>query len=185
MTRENRWRLEFDAAAIVASIFFAMWLTSSGILGRTLVYVGDLRFVESFIAGILFTSAFTTAPAIVILGNIAQHSSPTSVALVGAMGAVFGDLLLFSFIRDRVSEDLFSLLGENGAQRVRKIFERRLFHWFSPLVAGFIIASPLPDEMAVLLLGFANTRTPIFVLYSFVANFIGIFLVCWLATAIA
>ncbi|MEK7557169.1 MAG: hypothetical protein AAB538_04290, partial [Patescibacteria group bacterium] len=41
-------------------------------------------------------------------------------------------------------------------------------------LAGIIIASPLPDEIGIALLGFMKTRKKDFFLLSLVANFLGI-----------
>jgi hypothetical protein len=44
----------------------------------------------------------------------------------------------------------------------------------SPLIAGFIIASPLPDELAAVLLGSENYDYKKFLILAFVFNFLGI-----------
>lgn len=185
MTYREKNRLLFDVLLVAASIAFAVWLVRSNVINHLLVYAGEVKYIESFVAGMFFTSVFTTPVAIVVLGEISQHSSPLTAAFFGSLGALVGDLVLFTFIKDRVSGDLLALIGKKGRGRLFHIAERRLFRWFSPLIAAFIIASPLPDELGVMFLGFAKTRTPVFMLFSLVANFLGILVIGLLAAAVA
>ncbi len=174
-----------DVGIIALSVGVAYWLITSGTLERLVDVTRGLRFVEEFVSGILFTSAFTTVPAVVILGEMARTNSIWFTAFVGALGALFGDLVLFEFVKDRFSEDLMALMGKGGKAWFRHVIRTKLFRRFSPLVAAIIMGSPLPDEFAVVMLGFAKTRTPLFVLFSFASNFLGILLVALAAKAIA
>lgn len=44
----------------------------------------------------------------------------------------------------------------------------------SPLIAGFIIASPIPDEFAAVLFGIEKYKLRDFLILTFVSKFIGI-----------
>lgn len=168
---------------IAASVVVTVVLAQSGMITRFLNATSHLKILETFLAGSLFTSAFTTPIAIGFLGTIARTTSVVQTALIGALGSVCGDLVIFKFVRDRLSEDVLGLLGKKGSTRLRHIFHRRIFHWFTPFVAALIFASPLPDELGVMLLGFVHTKTALFLPYSYVANFIGILIIGLLARA--
>lgn len=184
MTQHEAKRLRADLWFIGLSVLLAVWLVRSGVLDRLLVFSTPGMWVESFIAGMFFTSAFTTAPALAVLTDLAARSHVLTVSFFGGIGALVGDLVLFYFIKDRVSEDLMTLIGRRGSGRLFQIAERKIFRWFSPLIAALIIASPLPDEFGVIFLGFAKTRTPVFILFSFLANFLGILAVSWFVSVI-
>jgi hypothetical protein len=49
------------------------------------------------------------------------------------------------------------------------------FGWLAPVVGALVIASPLPDELGITLLGIARLRNWQFVVLSFIFNFAGIF----------
>jgi uncharacterized membrane protein YdjX (TVP38/TMEM64 family) len=135
----------------------------------------SFRLFGSFIAGIFFTSVFTTAPAIVALGEIARTNSLVLTAFFGALGSVVGDLLIFSFIRDRLSEHLVVLMEHASYwKRVQALFKLRYFRWLTFLLGGLIISSPLPDELAVSMFGFTKMSTRMFIPISFIFNFVGI-----------
>ncbi|MDP3997517.1 MAG: hypothetical protein Q8P73_03390 [bacterium] len=173
-SQHNYKNLYQDFGIIILSVLIAVLLAQSGALERFVVAIGELRMMGSFIAGILFTSIFTAAPATVLLGEFAQANSAWTVAFIGALGAVTGDYIIFHFIRDRFSSDILTLLQQHRYQRMKNIFRLRSSQWMLGAIGLFIIASPLPDELGVTLLGFSKTKRRFFLLISFTANFLGI-----------
>lgn len=174
-----------DVFIIAVSIGIAAVLVKTEILAKVLASAQELEFLGSFIAGLFFTSIFTTAPAIVTLGEIARINSIMYVALFGALGAIIGDLIIFRFIRDKFSEHIFELISHRSTwKRMKVLFRLRLFRWASLFVGGLIIASPLPDEIGISILGFSKIKTLWFIPISFVFNFIGIILIGLIARAI-
>jgi hypothetical protein len=164
-----------DLILIGASVVAAMYLVESNAVQTLLASTGELTSIGSFVAGLFFTSVFTTAPAIAALGKLTLIQGILPVATVGALGAVIGDLILFRFIRDRFAEHLFALVGHRDIRRkVRAFFHLRLFRWLSLFVGGLIIASPLPDELGISLIGFSKLRTSWFIPLSYAFNFLGI-----------
>ncbi|MSU74230.1 hypothetical protein EXS57_00430 [Candidatus Kaiserbacteria bacterium] len=174
-----------DVLLIVISLCVAALLVRTGILEGILASVRGTEFLGSFIAGLFFTSVFTTAPAIVALGGLAQVHSIVSVALWGALGAVIGDLIIFRFIRDRFAVHILELLRHrHKGKRVGMLLKLKLFRWVSFFVGGLIIASPLPDELGISLFGFSKIKTSWFIPLSFVFNFAGIVLIGLVAQAV-
>lgn len=174
-----------DVLIIVISISIATVLVKTRVLSNMLTSTLELEFVGSFIAGLFFTSIFTTAPAIITLGEMARINSIVPVAVFGALGAVIGDLIIFRFVRDKFSEHILVLVSHRGVwKRMRVLFKFRIFRWASLFVGGLIIASPLPDELGISLLGFSKIKTSWFIPLSFLFNFIGIILIGLVAKAI-
>lgn len=176
--RHSNSSLSRDILIIAGSLSVAWALVETQALYALLASVRGLEFVGSFIAGIFFTSVFTTAPAIVALGEIARSNELLPVALLGGLGAVLGDLVIFRFVKDRFSTHVLELLKHRGiGRRIGAFFRLKLFRWFSFFVGGLIIASPLPDELGIGLLGFSKMRLSSFIPLSFFFNFIGILLI--------
>lgn len=164
-----------DLAIIFFSVVIALFLVKSEILISILETSEKLEWLGSFIVGMFFTSVLTTAPAMVTLGQMAQVDSIWLTALFGALGAVIGDLIIFRFVRDRFEEHLQELLKhKTSGRRFRALFKFKIMRWLTFLVGGLIIASPLPDELGIGLLGFSKTKTAMFLPLSFVCNFLGI-----------
>src|SRR3990167_4800185 len=147
-----------DLAVITLSIFVAIILAKTGTLEGLITSTQEMRFIGSFIAGILFVSVFTAAPATVALGEIAQSNSVIMVAIVGGLGALIGDIIIFRFVKDRVSEHFAYLIKASRSERLFSIFKLKLFHWIIPFVGALIIASPLPDEIGVTMLGLSKMK---------------------------
>ncbi|MBA3733063.1 hypothetical protein H0W91_01670 [Patescibacteria group bacterium] len=174
-----------DIVIIIFSILMAILLVKSSTLQAVLDSAQGYKFIGSFIAGIFFTSVFTTAPAIVTLGKISQFNSIVTTAFFGALGALLGDLLIFRFVKDKFSEHILELVSHRKiGKRTRALFRLRLFRWMSFLVGGLIIASPIPDEVGISLLGITKMKTSLFIIISFSFNFLGILLIGFLARTI-
>lgn len=166
-----------DAIVIALSMAAAWCIVHYGAVGWVLPLFGDSIAAASFVTGIFFTSIATTAPAIAVLGELSLHGNPVVVALVGALGAVVGDYGLFSFVRDRISKDAAFLLRGPRATRVLHIFRHRRFRRLLPFVGAVIIASPLPDELGLALLGLSGVRNRYFFAISYGMNAVGILFV--------
>lgn len=170
-----------DLAIVALSVFVAVNLASSGAIERFLANTGNIVFLESFMAGIFFTSIFTVAPATVAIVEIAKSGTPLwELAIFGGLGAMVGDLLIFRFVRDRISEDIANLIGERKG-RWLKVLKLKSFRWVAALAGGIVIASPLPDEFGLTLIGFAHIKTKHFLPLSFLFNSIGILVIGILA----
>lgn len=139
-------------------------------------FIVGLGYSGTFIAGILFTYGFTAAPATAIFLILAGHQNIYLASFIGGLGALIGDLFIFSFIRQSFADEIMKLSRE----KIMSYFSDRLpgiiKKYTLPVVAGFIIASPLPDEMGVSLLAASRiVSTKMFVIASYLLNTAGIY----------
>lgn len=173
-----------DLAIIAFSVAIAISAVKMGTLKALLAYTEEGELIGSFVAGIFFTSVFTTALATVTLAEIAQSHSVIWVAFFGGMGALVGDLVIFHFIKTRLSEDISFLVKATRSERLVSIFRLRLFKWLIPFIGALIVASPLPDELGLAMLGFSKMKTLVFVPISFTLNFLGILVIGLIAKTV-
>ena len=143
--------------------------------------LGDWKYLGIFAAGIFFTSIFTVAPSVVILSDFAQSVPLLTIAVIGGLGAAFGDYIIFRLVKDRIADDLEFLLLPSEKKRIARIVKTRFIRFFAPLIGALIIASPFPDEMGITVLGMSKLSDKIFVPISFILNGAGILLVSWIA----
>lgn len=182
--RKNNFLLQ-DVAIVVFSIFIAVILVKTDFLGKILTSTKEWEILGSFVAGMFFTSVFTTAPAIVTLGEIAHANSVVITAFFGGAGAIVGDLIIFWFIRDRLSEHFLELIQHKGVgKRIKALLKLKYFRWSTFLLGGLVVASPLPDELGISILGFSKIRMSWFILISFSFNFIGILIIGLIAKSL-
>ena len=170
-TKNNIMR---DLGVIVLSIVIAVILAKTGALASILTSTQEWRLLGSLVAGIFFVSIFTAAPASVVLFEIAAANSVWEVALFGGIGALIGDLLIFRFIKDSLSEDMRWLIRKTKQERIVSVFKLKLFRWLIPFIGALIVASPLPDEIGLAMMGLSKMKTSVFVPISFALNFLGI-----------
>jgi hypothetical protein len=174
----NLWR---DLVIILLSIAITVLLVEMGALAEFFSLTQGRAILGSFVAGIFFTSVFTLAPAAITLASIANFAPALTVALWGGLGAMFGDLLLFLFIRDVFVDDLE---GVAIARKIKRYLLRPhagFLRWILPVLGALIIASPLPDEIGLALLGFSKMKTMYVLPVAFVMNFLGIFAIAYAA----
>src|SRR3990167_2683869 len=172
MTKSKINPIGRDVGTVILSIFIAIFIVESGIMHEVL-RSWESHIIGSFIAGIFFTSIFTTAPAMVVLGEIATLNSILEVAFFGAIGALLGDFLIFKFVRDSFAENLMDFI-KKGHPYLKALFYSRAYKRLLPFIGALIIASPFPDELGLVMLRAAPVTTKYFVVISFSLNFLGI-----------
>lgn len=174
MPEKRNNKLVQDVAIILISVLAAIDLAKSNTLAGILALTQESVILGGLLGGILFTSGFTAAPAVVVLGKLAQSYSVFPVAFLGAIGAVVGDLLIFRFLRDGISEDFANLMQQAPRTRFAHVFRLRLFRWFAAFLGALVVASPLPDEIGLFMMGISKLKLSRFIPLSFVLNFLGV-----------
>jgi hypothetical protein len=175
-----RQELAKDLFFIVMGVAIAIVLSNSGLIDRLVDYLGGHN-VASFVSGIFFTSAFTLAPATVAFVHISENSPLLPTALWGGLGAMVGDLILFLFIRDKFANDLRAAFKPKILRHIIGTFHFGFLKWLSPVIGALIIASPLPDEFGLALMGMSKTKLYVLLPIAFVMNVIGIYMVATFA----
>ncbi|MEK7169936.1 MAG: hypothetical protein AAB767_01465 [Patescibacteria group bacterium] len=179
-----RVNIKEDIVAICVGIFLAWVLIASGVFAELLASTDAGKIFESFFVGLFFTSVFTLAPAAIFLAELSQTVSPWLVALFGALGAMCGDLVLFLFIRDRLADDIKGMFPKTAVRRFLNSFHLGFWKWLAPILGALIIASPLPDEFGVSLLGLSRVKVAVLLPVAFVMNFLGILAVAAAVSAL-
>ncbi len=171
MKNHQKWIL------LVLSIIIAFYLFFSGLLTKLIGLMGNFGIIGILISGILFGYAFTAAPATASLISFTNYYNPLIVSFIGAIGTMLGDLLIFNFFKKGLPKEIETIIKKTKIEKIKK----SKFKWLIPGIAGFIIASPLPDEIGVSLLGVTKFKTTTFMLLAFTLNFIGILILTTIA----
>jgi hypothetical protein len=175
----NRHQVHFivDLIAIAISVYIAVLFARSGIVLKIASLGPNFLPLEIFLSGMFFTSIFTTAPAVAALAQLAHSAAPIhTVVIFGALGAVFGDVILFKLMKDRIYEDVMFILGDRKG--IRSLFRAKLFRWLSFLIGGLFIASPVfPDELGIAMMGLSKAGLAAFIPVSATFNTLGVLLI--------
>jgi len=186
-------------------LLFTVALYTQPWFHQVLAQMGTLGYVGAFIAGLLFVSIFTVSTGVLILLVLAAQLPLIPLGLVGGLGAIVGDLIIFKFVRDGLMGEL-RLVKENikdeleeidfidehinnrKAKRLKKnikaLLHTKYFSWILPSLGVAILMSPLPDEMGVGLMGASKIRTYQLLLMLMIIKPLSVFLVISASTVI-
>jgi len=148
-------------------------------------FILSAGYFGAFLAGILFAYGFTAAPATALLLLMAEKQSLLAAGLIGGLGALIGDLLIFSFIRTSFADEIEKLSHEKIFKKFNGNLPSNIKKYLLPVFAGFVIASPLPDEIGVTLLAaYKQLSFEIFTILSYTLNTLGILFILYVGTLI-
>lgn len=179
----KNWKYKNTTLLVISLIVF-IYFADSKLVQNFINSFGSLGYLGAFITGIFFVSTFTVALAAVVLFHLADHLNPFEVAILAGLGAVVGDYIIFRFFKDKVFQELKPLFDRLAGSRISELLQTPYFAWLLPVIGATIIASPLPDEIGVGILGIAKMKPWKFVLLSFFLNAIGIFIIVTLARSV-
>ncbi len=162
-----------DLIILCASITAAIILARTGVLEQFFSSTSNLVYISAFVAGIFFTSIVTIGPATLALITLCGIGNPYLVALLGAAGAVIGDLVIYLFVKDDLARDAKFL---TKPLHLKHLFKFHFLRWLGPIIGSLVIISPLPDELGLALMGFKNIQLRLLVPLLFVLNFFGVLL---------
>lgn len=173
VTVQQRRRLLIEIAGFFVSIIGAVLLVRSGVIERLLDATLTISWVGPLIAGLGYSSIFTVAPATVALAEISLRVPLWEVALFGGLGAVVADQILYRLMRS----ELASHLEGRTVRRWSKRLARSPFRWIFVALGGLIIASPLPDEIGLSIMGVSHLPAQKLIFITFPLNAAGIWLI--------
>lgn len=171
------WKYK-NILVVLLGIVFALVLSQIEAFHVFLLHLGGFGYIGAFFAGVLFVSTITVATGTLILLVLAGQLHPLEIGLIAGLGAVVGDLVIFRFVKNGLLEEIEDVYNQlDRKQHIKKLFHSKYFSWMLPILGAIIIASPLPDELGVSLIGISKMGTARFVVISFLLNSLGIFLI--------
>lgn len=153
---------------IVILITLESYLTGS--LERFLLNLGNYEYLGALFAGFFYTYGATTAFSIATFFILAEALNPWILAFLGALSSIVSEYIIYDFVSRKSGKIIKIGNKKYNIPEIKSNFVKKI----SPLIAGFIIASPLPDEFAAILLGAEKYDRKKFILLAFIFNFIGI-----------
>jgi uncharacterized membrane protein YdjX (TVP38/TMEM64 family) len=176
----HRWHYKNTLLLVLSLILFYL-LIDFPIVRETIDSIGKFGYIGAFFVGMLYVSVFTIAPAAVLLFDLAHSLDPIGIAFVAGTGSLITDYLLFRYMKDAVFTELQPLFQHYGGKPLKLLFKSPFFAWMLPILGALIIASPLPDELGIGLLGLSKVKTWQFIVLAFIMDVSGIFVTVLLA----
>lgn len=167
---------------LTISVLFAYFMLQNAAIISYIEDVGHLGYIGAFISGTFFSYGLTTPPATAATYILGKTLNPFLIAFIGAFGALMSDFLIFRFVRDNLLEELETATRELKipTEQLGRLKRSKTFLRIAPVIAGFILASPLPDELAAALFALTNYNPKHFAIFSYTSNFLGLLAISWL-----
>lgn len=157
----NRWWLRYQykhTTLVILTIVLFVLLIDSALLGAVFGFVEGWGYLGGFVAGILSVSFFTAVPAVVLILDLANKLEPHWLALMWALGSTIGDWLILKFYQEKIVQELHPLFKRVGLKQIVRLLRHRFTSWILFLIGAVFIASPLPDEIGIGLMGLSHLK---------------------------
>jgi len=174
---------------LILSVFIGYLIYKDGNNFHFHRILDHLGYFGTFIAGFFFVYGFTTGSSIAILLILSPMQNFWLASLSALAGSIIGNLFVFRFMRISVLGELDDLsrnkLLKITIEKLEKYTPHFVRSYILPAFAGFIAATPLPDELAVALVSWSkDISIATFATFAFAINFFGIFIIIWLGKII-
>ena len=167
---------------------FAIGLTYFNVFDTFFSYLGNFGYLGAFIAGILFPITFTSPIAVFAFFYLGSHYNLLIVTGLGAIGALLGDLIIFTFIKDGTIAEIEEIRREHRIahpihghlkrhEALVRLFHSKPFHALALFIGGILILLPGPDEFGIAIFASYNVDMKKFIPLSLALNTASIWLV--------
>ncbi|MBI2019119.1 hypothetical protein HYS95_00430 [Candidatus Daviesbacteria bacterium] len=166
----------FKTVLFILSLSMAWYLFKGGFLQSLANEILPFKFIAEFLAGMLYTSFLTSPVSVAMIAALAKTSNPVTLALLAGLGAAFSDLLIVRFFRG-VSKDINLISEQLRLNQITALLKKWKIEFLVPLIGIFIVASPLPDEVGLMMLGASKLKYFQLAILTYVLNTAGILLI--------
>ncbi|MBS3089578.1 hypothetical protein J4461_01715 [Candidatus Pacearchaeota archaeon] len=175
-------KFKYPKITILIIIIFAAYIIfSNANIGNFFIGLEkNNKLLATFVFGLFFSFGFTT-PIAVGFFIVSQPENIILSAVIGGIGALIGDILIFSFFRLSLKDEFLRLSRNSilvkGEAIIKKSLSKYIKIYLLYALIGLVISSPLPDEIGILMLaGLTRVKLDKLIILSFLLNTIGIFI---------
>ena len=162
----------------VISVILVYFLFSGLIyepLHDALIFMG---YFGTFLAGLLYPYALTSAAGTGILLILAKEQNVLLAWGIAGIGALISDIIIFLFVKYGFSDEVQKLSKESVVRTVNRWIPASVRVYLLATLAGILIASPLPTEIGIMLLAsIKNISFKKFVIIIYVLHASAIFVI--------
>lgn len=170
-------KLVIKSFIFLLCLSLAWFLVKSEYIHYLLRAISPLMFVSELLAGAFYTSFLTSPLSVGILIVLADEGNPIIIALLAGLGAAIVDLFLVLVFRQHFTKDVLMLKHEPIVKIINRVLRKYHLGFTIPLLGVLVIASPLPDELGLILLGAQEMQNKEILVLTYLFNTIGILLI--------
>ena|SRR3989344_3383366 len=168
---------------LTATFILAYLFVNDAALAPLREYLAGTGYIGVFFAGIMYVYGFTAAPGTALLLVLAKTLNIYAAAALAGVGALLGDLVIYRIVRHSFADELITFSKEWAVITIISHVPKKLINFILPVLGALVIASPLPDEIGVMILATsASVSEKNFFVISYALNTAGILVVLWLGS---
>ena len=174
-TTENKgifFRL-FLLITLVASTYFIFKKSS---LHLYVNHIGNLGYVGAFMGGFFYISSYTITFGALILILLSEKMGIWDLTLFAGLGEIMGDVIMFFIMRKTLKTEMDFTSKQLRHIPFKKFLSSPYMKWFLPVIGAIVIASPLPDELGIALMGISRIPFFQFMLIVGFLDYVGLFI---------
>jgi len=164
----------------ILTFILAFMILKSEDFGDISKAIVSMGYAGTFLAGTLYTYSFSTAPAAVFLLILAGSQNIFLATIIGSVGAMLGDLLIFNYIKHDLKSEIKEFSKFSIIKKLNENTPKKLKNLVLTSLGVFFIVAPFPDELGIFFLENTKILRKKFAVISFMSNFIGIFLLLFI-----
>ncbi|MEM5872590.1 MAG: hypothetical protein QXD55_01900 [Candidatus Aenigmatarchaeota archaeon] len=165
-----KWK-HYKTILIFMVILLTLEAYLTGDLERFLSNLGNYGYIGAFVAGIFFTYGITTPIAIATFFLLSENLNIWILTFIGSIGGLISEYFIYDFARKKAGK---SIKIYKDKKIILPKIKSKLIKMLSPIIAGIIIATPIPDEFVAVLFGIEKYKLRNFLILTFVFKFLGI-----------
>lgn len=166
-------------ATFLFSILVGVLLYTTNTLHTIVSMLDGYGYLSALLAGFLLPFTLTAASAALFLVELGGALNPWAVVVLGGVGGMSADLLLYRFFKEGILEELkllaVTFIPIHRRKTMEYITKHRAFIWTIPFVASILIASPFPDEIGIGLFGLVNFKPKYLAVLTLFLDLLGVF----------
>ena len=173
---------------LVLAIILAYYLFNLPVISDFFASIQRLDYIGMFMAGMLLSFGFSAPFSIGFF--ITSHPGNILLAtLMGGIGAMVGDILIFRTIRLSFMDEFKELNHAKIIKTIEKAIEHNknilIRHYLLYIFAGILIVTPLPDEIGIsMLAGLTTVNQKKLAVISFILHSIAVFLILYFSAVL-
>lgn len=176
------WRYRYIVMFTI-SLIATVFILANATVVSFLSEAGKWDYLGAFVLGFFYTHSLSSPPAAAAFFLVSKHLNPFVAAGLGGFGAMIADFFIFKFFKTDILPEARLLAEDLRIPRIKSPKLAHMIHKAAPFIAGFFIASPLPDEIGAALFGVIEYDTRKFLLISWICNTLGLLVIALLGHA--
>jgi uncharacterized membrane protein YdjX (TVP38/TMEM64 family) len=168
---KNKRKVTFDVVVFIVAVAIAFIIATSETFQAFVLQLVPVFIIAELIAGGLYTSFLTVPISISLFSVMAQESSIWLIVFIGAIGATIGDFIIMNVFH-KTSQRV-----QIKSQKWKHLHKNRTAKAAMTALGLLCLAAPVPDEVAMSILGITRISIKNFILLVYPAKAFGIFLV--------